>query len=180
VRVASSAARAAASMPARERLDVRANASRGRLRRRTMDAAGSGRRGVDASDSKPGRLAASLRRKTAPLRPATPSQAGAPATPRRPSQLDALRGAGCRSRPTCPVGLRRPGVSAAQQHQHQMASRYTTSAANTLADTSMYLGRGHILVSWETCSPRRTRHRILERGGARRRRREDVAGVTIS
>jgi hypothetical protein len=114
VRVASPAARAAASMPARERLVVRADASRGRLRRRTMDAASSGRRGEDASDSKPGRHAASLSRETAPSRPATPSPVGAPATPRRPSQLDALPGAGCGSPPTCPVGLRRPGVSVVQ------------------------------------------------------------------
>jgi hypothetical protein len=31
-----------------------------------------------------------------------------------------------------------------QQHHHQMASRDTTSAAKPLADTSMYLGPGHI------------------------------------
>jgi hypothetical protein len=80
----------------------------GRLRRRTMDAAGSGRRGEDASDSRPGRLAASLRRKTAPSRPAISSQAGDPATPRRPSRPDAVSGTGCVPLPTCPVGLRRP------------------------------------------------------------------------
>jgi hypothetical protein len=125
------------------------------LRRRTTDAAGSGRRGEDASDSKPGRLAASLRRKTAPSRPAISSQAGAPATPRRPSRPDALRGAGCGSPPTCPAGLRRPVFQQRNntiikwRHEIQRAEQIPWQIHQCTSDEDTFWSAGKRVVSAE-------------------------------